>query len=217
MQLPGIATTVAATIIGETGDVNRFGNEAKFATFCGLTPICRQSGKGTGIDRLARQTNKHLLRAMYISALVSVRCFGPSNAYYERKLQQTSASRVDKIRARIALARYRCRVIYRILSREGYVYKAKQTDQPCLKASQDETSIPQAAPAKTVRLQNIPNRAATETAPPTPDLLDSLSKPGLTRQRPSSSGYSIRRSAIPVYLAAAVTIRRMGFCVVISS
>jgi len=130
MLLPGISTTVAATIMGETGDISRFASEGKFATYSGLTPICRQSGASRGSHRLARQTSKRLLNVMYLSAVSSIRSFSLSKAYYERKLAASGGSPADKTRAIIALARHRCRIIFNILSRDGYVYEPKQADQP---------------------------------------------------------------------------------------
>ena len=149
MQLPGISRRIAAIIIAEVGDVRNFENEGKLATFAGLTPICRQSGSSKGANRLARQTNKHLLRAMYISALVSVRSYGPSRRYRDRKLENTPGTYADKIRAAIALARQRSKIIYKILTREGFVYKLKH-DEPCIKEVKDETN-------------NTPAPAQTET------------------------------------------------------
>lgn len=128
MQMPGISRRIAAIIIAEVGDVRNFENEGKLATFAGLTPICRQSGASKGINRLARQTNKHLLWAMYLAALVSVRCYGPSRRYYDRKLEHTPGAYADKIRAAIALARQRCKIIYKILSREGFVYRLEHDE-----------------------------------------------------------------------------------------
>ena len=137
MKLSGISVRIAGTIIGEVGDIKRFASEAKFATYCGLAPLCRQSGKSKGTNRLARQTNKRLLRVMYLSALSSIKCYGLSKAYYQRKLAGTDAGHVDKIRAIIALARHRCRIIFKILSREGYVYEPKQTEQPFVEGRRD--------------------------------------------------------------------------------
>ena len=141
MRLPGISTTVAATIIGEAGDISRFANEGKFATYCGLTPICKQSGIRRGSNRLARQTNKRLLNVMYLSAVASIKSFSVSKTYYKRKLMGTGGTHADKIRAIIALARHRCRIIFNILSRAGYVYKPKQADQPSAAGREDEPRL----------------------------------------------------------------------------
>lgn len=141
MLLPGISTIVAATIMGEAGNISRFPNEGKFATFCGLTPICRQSGISRGSYRLARQTNKRLLNVMYLSAIASIKSFSVSKAYFKRRLEASGGTHVDKIRAIIALARHRSRIIFNILSRDGYVYKPKQADQPSATGLEDKRRL----------------------------------------------------------------------------
>lgn len=144
MLLPGISHRIAAIIIAEIGDIRNFANEGKLATFAGLTPICRQSGSSSGTHRLARQTNKHLLHAMYISALASLKAYAPSRRYYDRKLENTPRAYADKSRAAIALARQRCRIIYKILTREGFVYQLKQ-DQPSKADVQQNAEVMKAA------------------------------------------------------------------------
>ena len=138
MLLPGISRIVAATIMGEAGNISRFANEGKFATYCGLTPICKQSGISRGSHRLARQTNKRLLNVMYLSAISSIKSFSVSKAYFKRRLAVSGGTHVDTIRAIIALARHRCRIIFNILSRDGYVYKPKQADQPSAAGLEDK-------------------------------------------------------------------------------
>lgn len=130
MLLPGISKRIAAIIIAEVGDIRNFATEAKLATFAGLTPICRQSGSSKETHRLARQTNKHLLNAMYIAAMVSVGCYAPSKRYYDRKLSNTPRAYADTIRAFIALARQRCKIIFKILTREGFVYQLERDKPP---------------------------------------------------------------------------------------
>ena len=44
MLLPGISRRIAAIIIAEASEMRNFPSQAKFATVCGLTVICRQSG-----------------------------------------------------------------------------------------------------------------------------------------------------------------------------
>jgi len=162
MQLPGISHRIAAIIIAEVGDIRNFTSEGKLPTFAGLTPICRQSGSSKGINRLARQTNKHLLWAMYISALASLKAYGPSRRYYDRKLENTPRAYADKSRAAIALARQRCKIIYKILTREGFVYQLKHDEPSDAKLKQPAEATKASSPTQDEKRAGESRRCFTD-------------------------------------------------------
>jgi transposase len=111
---PCYGVETAATITSEAGDMGDFTTEPRFAAYCGVTPINRQSGTSQGSSRLARFTNKRLLRAVYQSAVTAVATDPRSRAYYHKKLRGRTDP-VDKTRALLALARHRTRDLYHIL------------------------------------------------------------------------------------------------------
>jgi len=60
------------TDIGEVLPVARNVSEGQAATYSGLTPLSRLSGKGGRPSKLARGVNKHALRTNYLSAFAAV-------------------------------------------------------------------------------------------------------------------------------------------------
>jgi len=112
---PGLGTKTVATILGAIPRLAAFGSEAALARYCGLTPRKNSSGRREGKPRLSRQTNKRLLNAFYMSALAAVSKPGPDREYYQRRCRQRPETR--KTTPLIALARKRCRRVYRILKR----------------------------------------------------------------------------------------------------
>lgn len=86
MQICGVGPVVAATILGEVGDVLRFRSKAAFAMFCGVAPIPASSGK-TSRHRLNRGGNRDLNRALYHVAIVQSRS-GRGRDYVQKKIAE---------------------------------------------------------------------------------------------------------------------------------
>jgi transposase len=110
----GYGLETAAVIASEVGDVGDFPIEARFATYCGVTPLKRTSGISQGSSRLSRFTNKRLLRAIFQATVAVITKDERSREYYHRKL----AGRSDpgsRTTALLALARHRTRRLYRVL------------------------------------------------------------------------------------------------------
>jgi len=91
-----------------------FPTEPKFATYCGVTPIKRQSGLSAGSAHLSRFTNKRLLRAIFQATVAAVRRDPLSRAYYDRKRAGRHDPRANTT-ALLALARHRTRRLYKVL------------------------------------------------------------------------------------------------------
>jgi transposase len=110
----GYGPETAAVIVSEVGDIRDFPAEPNFATYCGVTPLKRQSGISAGSARLSRFTNKRLLRAIFQATVAAVRWDARSRAYYDRKRAGRHDPRANTT-ALLALARHRTRRLYKVL------------------------------------------------------------------------------------------------------
>ncbi len=122
--MPGVGVRTAARILIEVGDASSFPNAGHLAAYAGLAPVTRRSGTSIRGEHPARSGNKHLKRALFLSAFAALRCDPISRAYYDRKRAQGKKHNA----ALICLARRRCDVIYAML-------KHQQTYQPRIPAA----------------------------------------------------------------------------------
>ncbi|WP_324715474.1 IS110 family transposase [Carboxydochorda subterranea] len=80
--LRGVDTVLAATILGETGDIRRFRSRHAFAKYNGTAPASHSSG-GKERHTARRNCNHRLKRAMWLMAFAAVRHDPLARAYYE--------------------------------------------------------------------------------------------------------------------------------------
>jgi len=116
MEMPGVGLLTAAVLVADLLPVARVSTEGQSATYAGLTPLSRKSGKMRASSRIARGVNKHVLRAMYLSAVASLKRSSLDNAYYKKKLENYAGHPKPHVAALIALARQRHKVMYLILT-----------------------------------------------------------------------------------------------------
>ena len=116
LDMPGIGPFVAAVLIGELLPLARNLTEAEAATYAGLTPLSRQSGKGGKRPRLARKVNKRLTHALYLSAVSARKGSALDAAYYAKQVENHAGHPVPHIVANIALARQRFKIMYKLLT-----------------------------------------------------------------------------------------------------
>jgi transposase len=77
MSIPGIGPINGATILGETGDINRFKNKHEYYAFYGLDPIVFESGNyKLKKSRISKRGNKYLRSAAF--SVSRIACIGPS-------------------------------------------------------------------------------------------------------------------------------------------
>ncbi|NBD28351.1 IS110 family RNA-guided transposase [Paenibacillus glycinis] len=86
--IPGIGTKIAATILAEIGEIDRFDHAKKLIAFAGVDPSVFSSGKFTAtINKITKHGSRRLRTALY----QAVRCGIRSNrneklrAYYDKK------------------------------------------------------------------------------------------------------------------------------------
>ena len=83
----GVGPVLAATILGEVGDIGRFPTKHHFATHTGTAPLEASSGQVVR-HRLSRAGNRQLNHALYLMAIVQIRHPTAGQAYYRRKLAE---------------------------------------------------------------------------------------------------------------------------------
>ncbi len=81
----GIGPICAATIIGYTGDVNRFATKAQFAAYNGTAPLEASSGARVR-HRLNPRGNRTLNFAIHIAAVTQFRNQSEGRVFYDRKI-----------------------------------------------------------------------------------------------------------------------------------
>jgi transposase len=87
-DLFGVGPVVAATVIGDTGDVNRFPSRDHFASYNGTAPIEVSSGNRK-INRLSLRGNRRINHAIHMAAITQIRhAHSDGRAYYDRKLAE---------------------------------------------------------------------------------------------------------------------------------
>jgi transposase len=82
LSMPGFSLTLGAEFIAATGgDMSAFASVDRLAGVSGLAPVPRDSGRVSGNLKRPRRYNWRLLRACYLSALVSIRVDPASRTY----------------------------------------------------------------------------------------------------------------------------------------
>jgi transposase len=121
MTIPGISYTLAAVIVAEIGDVNRFETPEKLQAFAGLDPTTCQSGQFTGKrNTMVKRGSTYLRWALLIAARTTSRYDGAFREYLDRKLAEGKHYNV----AMGHVAKKLIRVIYKLM-KTGETYQVK--------------------------------------------------------------------------------------------
>ncbi|WP_454561885.1 IS110 family transposase [Mycobacterium haemophilum] len=86
LKITGCAELTAAKLVGETAGVFRFRSEAAFASYAGVAPIPRWSGRTKVRVRAIRSGNRQLNAAVYRIALTQSQHHCPGQTYYRKRL-----------------------------------------------------------------------------------------------------------------------------------
>ena len=119
MSMPGVGIRTAARLLLDIGDGSAFATAGHLAAYAGLAPVTRRSGSSIRGEHPSRGANKHLKRALFLSAFAALHD-PDSRAYYDRK----RAAGKKHNAALICLARRRVDVLHAML-RNGTYYQAK--------------------------------------------------------------------------------------------
>jgi transposase len=111
ISLPGIGVLLGAGFIAATGSTARFATADQLASFAGVTPVPRDSGRISGNLHRPQRYSRPLQRVFYTSALLSIRTCPESRRFYDRK----RAEGKRHTQAVLALARRRVNVLWALL------------------------------------------------------------------------------------------------------
>ncbi len=84
MDLHGVGPVVAARILADVGDVRRFADRNRFASWTGTAPLDASSGEQNR-HRLSRAGNRRMNHMIHIAAVTQIRLDTEGRAYYRRK------------------------------------------------------------------------------------------------------------------------------------
>lgn len=115
LDMPGVGAFTAAALTGELRPLARTSTEAQVATYAGLTPVTRSSGKW-GTKRLARGVNQHAQQACFMSAVASLSRSALDRAYYQKQRASHRGHPKEHVVATLALARQRIKVMYKLMT-----------------------------------------------------------------------------------------------------
>ena len=84
-DLYGVGPVVAGRILADVGDVARFADRNRFASWTGTAPLDASSGEHTR-HRLSRAGNRRVNHMLHIAAITQIRNDTAGQAYYRRKI-----------------------------------------------------------------------------------------------------------------------------------
>jgi len=84
LDLHGIGPSGAARLLADVGDIGRFANRDRFASWNGTAPLDASSGDQNR-HRLSRAGNRRINRALHIMAVVQLRHPTQGRAYFDAK------------------------------------------------------------------------------------------------------------------------------------
>ncbi|MBF6229615.1 IS110 family transposase [Nocardia abscessus] len=112
-SLPGMGPHLGTEFLVSTGGdaLTEFGTPGRLASYAGLVPVPRDSGRISGNLHRPKRYNRRLRRVFFMAALSSIKNEGPSRTFYQRKRTE----RQVHTQALLALARRLVDVLWALL------------------------------------------------------------------------------------------------------
>jgi transposase len=125
-SLPGMGPILGAQFLVATDGraLEAFANPGRLASYAGLVPVPKDSGRVTGNNHRPKRYHRPLRSVFYMMALSSLRAGGPSKVFYQRKRDENKIH----TQALLALARRLVDVLWALL-RDNRVYSAVPPSQ----------------------------------------------------------------------------------------
>jgi transposase len=108
-EIFGVGPAVAATVIGDVGDISRFAGPDSFAAYNGTAPVEVSSGNRV-VHRLSLRGNRRVNHAIHMAAVTQVRySHTKGRAYYDKKVAEgkTSKEALRALKRQVSDALYR--------------------------------------------------------------------------------------------------------------
>jgi transposase len=119
LEMDGNGPVITGVLVSELLPVARTSTEPKCATYAGVTPLSRKSGKSLDKDRLTQGVNQRVLHALYSSSVVAIKHSAVDRAYYQKKLRGYAGHPKPHVAAFIALSRQRHKLIFKLMTTEA--------------------------------------------------------------------------------------------------
>jgi transposase len=110
LELHGIGPSGAARLLADVGDIHRFADRDRFASWNGTAPLDASSGNQQR-HRLSRAGNRRINRALHIMAIVQLRNATEGRAYYDGR----KAGGMPSMMAMRALKRRLSNVVFALM------------------------------------------------------------------------------------------------------
>ncbi|TMR22330.1 IS110 family transposase [Actinomadura geliboluensis] len=112
-SLPGMGPILGAQFLVATDGrpLEAFASSGRLASYAGLVPVPRDSGRVTGNNHRPKRYHRPLRNVFYMMALSSLRTNGPSKVFYQRKRDENKIH----TQALLALARRMVDVLWALL------------------------------------------------------------------------------------------------------
>lgn len=122
LSIVGIGENLAARIVSELGDIERFDNRNQLISYAGLDPMIRQSGSLSGDHlRISKKGNKRLRCLLYLAATCNYRLKKNDRLYEFNQKKRQQSNRLNSKAANIATAHKLLNIIYG-LAHNGMMY-----------------------------------------------------------------------------------------------
>ncbi|MFJ8072313.1 IS110 family transposase [Peribacillus sp. NPDC096447] len=116
-SIPGIGEKIAATIISEIGEIDRFNHPKKLVAFAGVDPSVHSSGKFTAtINRMTKRGSSRLRHSLYLAVLCGIRSSRNKKlkVFYDKKKSEGEPAKVSIVACMNKLLHW----IYALLKRK---------------------------------------------------------------------------------------------------
>jgi transposase len=160
LDLHGIGPSGASRLLGDVGDISRFADRGRFASWNGTAPIDASSGDQKR-HRLSRAGNRRINRALHIMAINQLRSDTEGRRYYDRKV----AAGKTKMEAMRCLKRRLSDIVYNQMRNDAKIAKTGPGGHP---GTTLQSSVADSHPDIDTSDQSLPGPAKPK--PRTPSL-----------------------------------------------
>jgi hypothetical protein len=207
MNIHGVGSVVAARILADVGDVARFADRNRFASWTGTAPLDASSGEQNR-HRLSRAGNRRANHMIHIAAVTQLRLDTEGRAYYRRK-----RSEGKKPLEAIRCLKRRISDAYRQLVEDAERAGREGTGPGGHCGASQESSAVDLPPQSTLRISHFPDPRTRRYAPQRKPESSRLQPPVDNRREPECRSWMAVRAA-PAPLRWASTRARNGLALI---